>query len=149
AGLTLTRMIPAFAVAYWTNAHSAQFGLQMPTRSPGAMPAAMNARPARSTSAANSAYVYRSPWWTDTSASRSPKRATVRSRLPPIVSPSSGVVDVPDAYDGSMRSLLLGPRSRAYRRARRYEAGMGWSGWMRPAASRKRTGTALAGQHVP
>ena len=31
----LTRMIPALAVAYWTSAHSAQLGLQMPTRSPG------------------------------------------------------------------------------------------------------------------
>ena len=40
----LTRMIPALAVAYWTSAHSAQFGLQMPTRSPGSIPAAMNAR---------------------------------------------------------------------------------------------------------
>ena len=37
----LTRMIPAFAVAYWTSAHSAQFGLQMPTRSPGSTPAAI------------------------------------------------------------------------------------------------------------
>ena len=40
----LTRMIPAFAVAYWTSAHSAQFGLQIPTRSPGSIPAAMSAR---------------------------------------------------------------------------------------------------------
>ena len=53
----LTRMIPAFAVAYWTSAHSAQFGLQIPTRSPGSMPAAMNARAQRSTASPNCEYV--------------------------------------------------------------------------------------------
>src|SRR3954468_2939293 len=47
----------------------------------------------------------------DTSASRSPKRAIVRSRLSPIVSPSNGVVDVPDAYDGSIVLLLVLRRS--------------------------------------
>ena len=36
----LTRMTPTFAVAYWTTVHSAQFGAQMPTRSPLASPAA-------------------------------------------------------------------------------------------------------------
>ena len=30
----LTRIAPSFAVANWTNAHSAQLGAQMPTRSP-------------------------------------------------------------------------------------------------------------------
>src|SRR4051794_17195712 len=36
-----------------------------------------------------------------TRASRSPKAATVRARLPPIVSPSRGLSDTPDTYDGS------------------------------------------------
>ena len=53
----LTRMIPALAVAYWTSAHSAQFGLQIPTRSPASIPAAMKARAARSTASPNWAYV--------------------------------------------------------------------------------------------
>jgi fatty-acyl-CoA synthase len=43
-------------------------------------------------------YVRRKPWWRTTSASRSPCAATVRSRLAPIVSPSSGVAEVPCAY---------------------------------------------------
>ena len=53
----LTRMIPALAVAYWTSAHSAQFGLQIPTRSPGSIPAAISARAQRSTASPNCAYV--------------------------------------------------------------------------------------------
>ena len=53
----LTRMIPALAVPYCTSAHSAQLGLQMPTRSPGSIPAAMNARAQRSTASPNCAYV--------------------------------------------------------------------------------------------
>ena len=36
----LTRIAPSFAVAYWTNTHSAQFGAQMPTRSPLPTPSA-------------------------------------------------------------------------------------------------------------
>src|SRR5436309_153423 len=39
-----TRMIPAFAVAYWSSTHSAQLGAQMPTRSPASMPAAISPR---------------------------------------------------------------------------------------------------------
>ena len=34
AGLMFTRIAPILAVAYWTSTHSAQFGDQMPTRSP-------------------------------------------------------------------------------------------------------------------
>src|SRR5579871_4341399 len=35
----LTRIAPILAVAYWVSTHSAQFGAQMPTRSPLPMPA--------------------------------------------------------------------------------------------------------------
>ncbi len=37
----LTRMAPILAVAYCTIVHSAQFGAQMPTRSPFSMPSAI------------------------------------------------------------------------------------------------------------
>ncbi len=53
----LTRITPSLAVAYCTSAHSAQFGLQIPTRSPGSIPAARKARAVRSTAAPNSVYV--------------------------------------------------------------------------------------------
>src|SRR3954447_23041248 len=43
-------------------------------------------------------------WWRTTSASRSPWARTVRSRFSEIVSPSSGVVEVPCAYESVMRS---------------------------------------------
>ena len=46
-GVGVTSTAPIFAVAYWTIVHSAQFGDQMPTRSPLAMPAAMSPAPAR------------------------------------------------------------------------------------------------------
>ena len=39
----LTRIAPSLAVAYWVRVHSAQFGAQMPTRSPLPMPAAEQA----------------------------------------------------------------------------------------------------------
>ena len=39
----LTRIAPIFAVANCTRVHSAQFGAQMPTRSPFSMPAASEA----------------------------------------------------------------------------------------------------------
>ena len=51
----LTRIAPIFAVAYWTMVHSAQFGAQMPTRSPFSMPAATRPRAATSTSRFSSA----------------------------------------------------------------------------------------------
>jgi integrase len=54
-GLTLTRIAPTFAAAYCTSVHSAQFGAQMPIRSPLAMSAASSARASRSTSAFSSA----------------------------------------------------------------------------------------------
>ncbi len=40
----LTRIAPTLAVAYWMSTHSAQFGAQMPTRSPLAMPAPSSPR---------------------------------------------------------------------------------------------------------
>src|SRR5438067_1877045 len=40
----LTRITPALAEAYWTSSHSAQFGAQIPMRSPGASPAARRVR---------------------------------------------------------------------------------------------------------
>ena len=33
-----TRITPTLAVAYWSHTHSAQFGLQIPTRSPTCRP---------------------------------------------------------------------------------------------------------------
>ena len=50
-----TRIAPIFAVAYWVRVHSAQFGAQMPTRSPLTMPISSNPRASASTSAASSA----------------------------------------------------------------------------------------------
>src|SRR5919205_621808 len=41
----------------------------------------------------------RTSWWRETSASRSPKRSTVRSRSSPIVRPRSGTSQAPCAYD--------------------------------------------------
>ena len=50
-----TRIAPIFAVAYWVSVHSAQFGAQMPTRSPLTMPISSNPRASASVSAASSA----------------------------------------------------------------------------------------------
>ena len=50
----LTRIAPSFAVPYWTKAHSAQFGAQMPTRSPLADAERVQPEGAASTSATNS-----------------------------------------------------------------------------------------------
>ena len=91
-----TRIAPIFAVAYWVSVHSAQFGAQMPTRSPLAMPVPSNPSASASTSAASSAYVHRRLADRSTSASRSPNARTVASKLPPIVSPS---IDVADSED--------------------------------------------------
>ena len=91
----MTRMAPSLAVAYWVTVHSAQLGAQMPMRSPLASPTAINARASRSTSAPNAAYVHRMPWARSISASRSPKRAIVASRLAEMVPLSSaGVVSL-------------------------------------------------------
>src|SRR6478735_4791379 len=87
----LTRIAPILAVAYWTSVHSEQLGAQIPTRSPVLTPTASRARASRSTSARSSAYVHRLPCATSTSASRSPNRSTVASKLSPIVISSSGV----------------------------------------------------------
>ena len=50
----LTRIAPSFAVPYWTKTHSAQFGAQMPTRSPLPTPRASSPSAQASTSATNS-----------------------------------------------------------------------------------------------
>ena len=63
---------------------------------PRAMPISSNPSASASTSPASSAYVHRRPVGRSTSASRSPNARTVASKLPPIVSPSSGVADSPD-----------------------------------------------------
>ena len=89
AGLTLTRIAPIFAVAYCVIVHRALFGPQMPIRSPFSMPAASRPRATTSTSRSNSRQVQRVPVANSTIASRSGKRATVRSRLAPIVSSRS------------------------------------------------------------
>ena len=39
-----TSTAPAFALAYWSSTHSAQFGDQIPTRSPVSMPWAISPR---------------------------------------------------------------------------------------------------------
>src|SRR3954463_13972169 len=104
----LTRIAPSLAVPYCTNAHSAQFGAQMPTRSPLRTPRSSRPRAQASTSATNSGKVQRRPGRNPTSASRSPTRAAVRSRLAPMVSPSSGTVEVPLAYDGSAGAVMPG-----------------------------------------
>ncbi len=55
AGLMFTRIAPILAVAYWVMVHSAQFGAQMPTRSPLPMPIPSRPSASASTSAASSA----------------------------------------------------------------------------------------------
>jgi hypothetical protein len=50
-----TRIAPTFAVANCTSTHSTQFGAQIPTRSPFAMPAAIRPLASRSTAASSSA----------------------------------------------------------------------------------------------
>jgi hypothetical protein len=84
-----TRIAPTAAVAYCVIVHSAQFGAQIPTRSPFPIPRPISPRANSSTAAPNSAYVHRRPLATSTNASRSPYAATVRRRFAPIVSPSN------------------------------------------------------------
>ena len=86
----LTRIAPIFALPYCSSTHSAQFGAQIPTRSPVATPEAMSPRATASVAASSCAYVQRLPVGTSTSASLSPCAAAIRRRLSPIVSPSSG-----------------------------------------------------------
>ena len=93
----LTRTAPILAVAYWVSVHSAQFGDQIPTRSPLPMPARTSPIASASTSASSSAQVQRRPLATSTSASRSGCAATVRSKFSPMVSSSSGVSVSPAA----------------------------------------------------
>ena len=108
----LTRIAPIFAVAYCRIVHSAQFGAQIPTRSPFSIPPAISPHATTSTSRSNSAYVHRRPVATSTSASRSPYVATVRSRLAPIVSPSNGTSVTPDRYDGTAGALIFASSAR-------------------------------------
>src|SRR5450755_1940460 len=54
----LTRIAPILAVPYWSSTHSAQFGAQMPTRSPASMPAATRPSATASVSASSPAYVH-------------------------------------------------------------------------------------------
>src|SRR5687767_1706795 len=102
----LTRTMPAFAVANCVSAHSAQFGAQMPTRSPTSSPAVMNARASRSAVASSSAYVMRVPWWREMSAGWPGSSRAMRSRSAPIVSPMSGFDPMPLAYEGAMSRTL-------------------------------------------
>jgi hypothetical protein len=53
----VTRIAPAFAVAYWVRTHSTPLGAQMPTRSPASMPAAIRPRASASTALSSCAYV--------------------------------------------------------------------------------------------
>ena len=55
AGLTVTSTAPIRAVAYWTSTHSAQFGAQIPTRSPFSTPRATSPRATRSVASLSSA----------------------------------------------------------------------------------------------
>src|SRR3954471_23728529 len=57
------------------------------------------------------------PSWQETTASRSPCAVTQPARAWPIVSPRSGSVDGPFAYESVMRNLLPGVSRRAGRRA--------------------------------
>ena len=91
-------------MAYWASAHSAQFGAQIPTRSPSSRPAATSPRASASTSRSSSAQVQRRPLATSTSASRSGRAATVLSKLAPIVSSSSGGSSSPAAYDSDLQT---------------------------------------------
>ena len=92
----LTRIAPIFAVAYCTITHSTQLGAQIPTRSPVRIPA-RSSPPAAASHGRVELRVASgfTSWWRLTSAGRSANRAAVRWKWSPIVSPSSGVVDVP------------------------------------------------------
>ena len=94
----LTRIAPTRAVANCTTTHSAQFGAQMPTRSPFSTPAASRPRAHRSTWASSSAYVQRTPCARETSASRAPCSETIAFHISPIVSPRSGTSETPCWY---------------------------------------------------
>ncbi|CPB34773.1 Uncharacterised protein [Mycobacterium tuberculosis] len=50
----VTRIAPISAVAYWTSTHSHRFGAQMPTRSPGPIPARTSPVASRCTSVSSS-----------------------------------------------------------------------------------------------
>ena len=67
-----TNTSPARAAANMVSNHSAQFGAQMPMRSPGLRPQAIMPRATRSTSRSSSAKVNRTDWNGTTSASADP-----------------------------------------------------------------------------
>src|SRR6185437_5620987 len=95
----VTRIAPIFAVAYWVNSHSAQFGAQIPTRSPLPIPAPSSPCASASISSCSCAYVHRRWLAQSISASRLGQRVAARSKLSPIVSPSNPTLDTPDTYD--------------------------------------------------
>ena len=89
--------MPTFAVANWTSTHSAQFGAQIPTRSPFSSPAASSAAGERVDLRVELGVRRAHALVTGDERLASPKRATVRSRFSPIVSPISGLLATPDA----------------------------------------------------
>ena len=127
----MTRITPALAEAYWTSTHSAQFGLQIPSRSPGSQ--AERREPAGD--AVDLGVELRvGPADVLMARRRAPRgrrgRATVRSRFAPIVSPSSGTSEVPCAYESvdmiassSWASNVAGARADAQAPALRPRAG--------------------------
>ncbi len=80
-----TNTSPARAAPNIVNTHSAQFGAQMPMRSPGLSPQATSPRATRSTSRSNSANVNRVDWNGTTSAKRSGTWSTAAFRTPSTV----------------------------------------------------------------
>ena len=99
AGLTLTRIAPIFAVAYWVERPLGAVGRPHADAVALADPGARSGRCASaSTSRSSSAQVQRRPVANSTSASRSGWAATVRSKLSPIVCSSSGGSSSPFAY---------------------------------------------------
>jgi hypothetical protein len=83
--LTVTRIAPIRAVAYCTTIHSARFGDQMPTRSPGTTPRSSSPLATLSTWEQSSSYVRRTSCSRETTASLEPKRRLVDVRVWPIV----------------------------------------------------------------
>ena len=96
AGLMVTRIAPTRAVANWMIVHSSRFGAQIPTRSPFSRPAAIRPGPARRRPLPARRTCSADPGSQLDQRIRSPNPATVRLRLSPIVSPSSGVSLVAD-----------------------------------------------------
>ncbi len=90
------------AVANCVSVHSAEFGAQIPTRSPVTSPASRSARARSSTAASSCAHDHRRDDATSTSASPSACSPAVRRSAWPIVSSSSGTSVGPAAYESSV-----------------------------------------------